>query len=165
MRYVFNTLAVLSLAACGIPGGQSTADDPTPPAGLDSTFMQAPGMPHSAMGSDALMVRMRQHMVMMQGQHADTGQAALAMHRMGAQMLAQMEKDRENAKLPADPRWTALLDSVRKDMAAMPGLRGGMMHGRGRGMMSESMTAHRDRMMRLMDMHESRLPQHQTPSR
>jgi hypothetical protein len=116
------------------------------------------------MGSGALMAQMRQHMMSMQAAHADTGQAALARHRMGAQMLAQMEKDIEAAKLPVDPGWSALLDSVRQDMATMPGMRGGMMRGQGRGMMSGAMTAHRDRMMRLMDLYENRM-QHQTSSR
>jgi hypothetical protein len=163
-----STLALLSLAACGTPDRQQAVEDAVPPAApasmLDSTVMQAPGMPHSAMGSGALMAQMRQHMMSMQAAHADTGQAALARHRMGAQMLAQMEKDIEAAKLPVDPGWSALLDSVRQDMATMPGMRGGMMRGQGRGMMSGAMTAHRDRMMRLMDLYENRM-QHQTSSR
>ena len=168
-RYVISTFALLSLTACGTPDGQPPVDDAVPPAApaamLDSTFMQTPGMAGSMMGSGALMAQMRQHMMKMQEAHADTGQAAKARHQMGVQILAQMEKDMVAAKLPGDPGWSALLDSVRQDMAAMPGMRGGMMRGQGRGMMSGPMTAHRDRMMRLMDLYEKRMEPHQTSSR
>ena len=169
MRYFISTFVLLSLSACGSARSESTADDAAPPAApaaaVHSAYTPAAEMPGRAMGSGALMAQMRQHMMRMQAEHADTGQAVMARHRMGAQMLAQMEKDIEAAKLPADPRWSALLDSVRQDMAAMPGMRGGMMRGQGRGMMSEPMAAHRDRMMRLMDLHENRMRQHRTTSR
>jgi hypothetical protein len=168
MRYIVSTLALVAMVACGNAADQSTADEAAPVAApaavVDSPPMPGHVMPNQAMGSGALMAQMRQHMTMMQANHPDTGQAAMVMYRMGAQMLAQMEMDVSAMKLPADPRWSALLDSVRQDMATMPGMRGGMMPGQGRGMMSEQMTAHRDRVMRLMDLHQSRMPQ-QTTSR
>lgn len=44
----------------------------------------------------------------------------------------------------------------------MPAMEGGRMQGRGRGAMSPAMTAHRNRMMRLMDLHQSLMQDHTT---
>ena len=156
MRYLAGLLLFIALAGCTQAADQPAAGRAAPAAELDTAVMPMQGM--AGMGSGPMMAQMRE---LMRTEHSDTGHTMMTGHlQMATQMLAQMEKDMQSMK--PDPRWSALLDSVRKDMAAMPAMEGGMMQGRGRGAMSPAMTAHRNRMMRLMDLHQSLMQDHTT---
>lgn len=63
------------------------------------------------------------------------------------QMLTAMDQDMKAMNMTADAPWLALADSVRSDVAALPGLSGEVLVLR--------MRAHAGRMRRLLQRHES----------
>lgn len=65
---------------------------------------------------------------------------------MMSQMLDGMGSDMRGMDMPAGREWTALSDSVKQDLADLPGLHGQEL--------STRMGAHADRVQRLMGMHE-----------
>jgi hypothetical protein len=65
---------------------------------------------------------------------------------MADSMLAQMSKEISDMKMPADARWSALMDSVRREMPRMPAMSASDM--------AKAMPAHHGRMTRLMDMYQ-----------
>jgi hypothetical protein len=73
--------------------------------------------------------------------------AALPIHRqMVANMLAQMNGDMRSMNMAADPTWTALADSVRRDLVQLPDVP--------ESQLPAAMPAHMGRVERLMAMHE-----------
>jgi hypothetical protein len=111
---------------------------------MDSMPMSGGGM---GMGDSALMSMMRAHMDSMM--RLSPGQMAgmMAAHdRMMSQMLDRMGADMRSMHMSADARWNALVDSVKADLADLPGLTGKELGSR--------MKAHEGRVRRLIAMHE-----------
>jgi hypothetical protein len=74
--------------------------------------------------------------------------ATMAAHdRMMSQMLDRMGSDMRNMKMSGDAKWNGLVDSVKADLAELPGLQGRELSAR--------MKAHADRVQRLLAMHEA----------
>jgi hypothetical protein len=100
------------------------------------------------MGGGAMMDQMHAHMRMMEGVSGDSMKAMLPMHRqMTANMISQFDRDMRGMNMQADARWTATLDSVRRDLTRLPEMSGNEL----RSFMPE----HSARLMRLMDMHRA----------
>jgi len=71
----------------------------------------------------------------------------MAAHQaMMSQMMDGMGGEMRQMKMAADPRWNALSDSVKRDLAELPSLKGQAL--------ADRMRAHADRTRRLMAMHE-----------
>jgi hypothetical protein len=137
--YVALTIAAVTLAACG-----KKPDAAQVPA-ADTTGMMG-GMPMAMQGMK---------MMPMMGAHLDS-LSAMAPARMAAMMAAHqdvasrmmdaMGADMRGMKMQPDSAWAALSDSLRQDLAELPGLSGGALQGR--------IQAHIGRMRRMMAMHE-----------
>lgn len=112
--------------------------------------MAMPGM-NGQMGgmmSGGMMDDMQQHMQRMMGAGADSMQSMMPMHRqMTANMLLMMNREMQEMNMTADTGWSATMDSVRRDLVRMPEM--------GSWELRELMPTHRDRVMRLMEMHQS----------
>ena len=105
-------------------------------------------MPARAIGSGAMVEQMRVHLQTMRAMTADSLRAALSMHReMVDAMLPQMTREMMQMKLPANPRWHVLMDSVHHDLDDMRGVTGVAL--------DSAVAAHRARLIRLMDLHDS----------
>jgi hypothetical protein len=73
--------------------------------------------------------------------------AMMAAHdRMMSQMMDRMGADMRSMNMSADPKWSSLVDSVKADLADLPGLQGKEL--------AERTKAHADRVRRLISMHE-----------
>jgi kynureninase len=66
--------------------------------------------------------------------------------RMMSQMMDRMGADMRGMNMNGDAKWNALADSVKADLAELPGLR--------RGELVARMKAHTARVQRLIAMHE-----------
>jgi hypothetical protein len=76
--------------------------------------------------------------------------AMMAAHdQMISQMMDRMGSDMRNMKMSGDAKWNALMDSVKADLAELPGLQGKELSAR--------LKAHADRVERLLAMHEGML--------
>lgn len=123
--------AVLIIAACG-------KKEQAPGEGGQMSGMQ--GM---MMRSDSMMPMMRAHLDSMAALPAN-----LAAHdAMMSQMLDAMGSDMRTMGMQPDSAWSALVDSVKRDLAELPSLSGQILETR--------MRAHIGRMRRLMDMHNA----------
>ena len=67
--------------------------------------------------------------------------------RMMSQMMDQMGADMRGMNMSGDAKWNALVDSVKADLAELPGLQGKELSARTK--------AHAGRVQRLIAMHES----------
>jgi hypothetical protein len=65
---------------------------------------------------------------------------------MMSQMMDRMGADMRRMNMSADAKWNSLVDSVKADLADLPGLQGKELSAR--------MKAHTDRVQRLLAMHE-----------
>src|SRR5207247_10609397 len=73
------------------------------------------------MMSAGRMDTMRTHIGMMEGMTGDRMKAMLPAHRqMVANMLSRMNGDMRQMGMQSDAKWTALADSVRRDLVRMP---------------------------------------------
>lgn len=137
-------VAVLVLAGCG---EKKTEQDTMPGMG-DMPGM--PGMPGMAMQSDSLMSMMRAHLDSLAGLAPQSPAGMIRVHdAMASRMLDAMGADMMGMGMgmKGDSAWTALTDSVRRDLAELPSLSGRALEAR--------MKAHIDRMRRLLGMHET----------
>ncbi len=128
--------AVLVFAACGEkkrqPGQQAM-----PGMG---------GMQGMGMRSDSMMPMMRAHLDSMAMMPAQFAASVLAAHdAMASRMLDAMGSDMTMMNMQPDSAWTALADSVKRDLADLPSLSGRALETRLRG--------HVGRMRRLLDRH------------
>ena len=144
--------ASLALGACGRDGAPATAD--TAASVVDGTagMPGMPGMDHGAMRDGmqggGMMEQMHAHMRMMDGAGADSMRSMVPMHRqMVANMIAQYNREMREMGMQGDAAWNATVDSLRRDLVRLPEL--------GAGEVRSFMPEHRDRVMRLMDMHRS----------
>jgi hypothetical protein len=133
------TLALLAgLAACG----GSDAPDADAEPGMEGMQGMDVG------GSDAAMEQMRAHLARMGGMRADSLSMQLPVHRqMVGNSLAQMNADMRSMNMPADAAWTALVDSVRADVVALPELNPAEL--------SAAIPAHLARVTRLLESHRT----------
>ncbi len=105
------------------------------------------GMPGMAMRSDSLMPMMRAHLDSLARMPAQFAAGMLGAHdAMMSQMLDAMGADMTAMGMKPDPGWTALTDSIRRDLADLPALSGRALDHR--------LKAHIERMQRLMAMHQ-----------
>jgi len=141
-------MAALAVVACGGSSGEKKADAAGGTAGrVDSGGMSMGGMRMGMEGMN-MMGMMRTNMDSMQHMSPGQMQAMMARHQdMASRMMDAMGADMRGMHMSPDAAWTALSDSVRQDLAELPGLSGKELEGRVRG--------HVDRMQRLMARHES----------
>ena len=140
----------LVLAACQREDAPATAG-----AAAGDTMAGMPGMAgmdHGAvqggMESGGMMDQMQAHMRAMDGAGADSMRAMVPMHRqMVANMVAQFNREMRDMSMQTDVGWDATVDSLRRDLVRLPELSAGEVQA--------FMPAHRDRVMRLMEMHRS----------
>jgi phage-related minor tail protein len=105
------------------------------------------GMQGMAMPGMQMMPMMRAHMDSMMGRSPAEMQNTMARHQeMMSQMLDGMGTDMRGMNMTGDSAWTALTDSVKRDLAELPGLEGQALEQRVRG--------HSERVGRLLAMHE-----------
>ena len=131
-------VAAIAVAACN---GKGQAADRAQPAGQ-------PGMGgQMGMGGSAMMPIMRAHMDSLMRMSPEQMSGMLAAHdRMMSQTMDRMGADMRGMNMSADAKWNSLVDSVNADLAGLPGLHGEELAAR--------MTAHADRVQRLITMHE-----------
>jgi hypothetical protein len=92
--------------------------------------------------------QMQAHLGSMRGAGGDSLKAMLPTHRpMTANMIAEMNREMRQMNMPADPAWTATVDSLRQDLVRMPEMSPAELQG--------AMPAHEARIERLMQMHRS----------
>ena len=137
-------------AACG--GKDETADRAQPADQQGTTGMKMDSMPmggdHMGMGGASMMPMMRAHMDSMMRMSPEQMSGMMAAHdRMMSQMMDRMGADMRSMKMSGDAKWNGLVDSVKADLADLPGLQGNELSAR--------MKAHADRVQRLLAMHEA----------
>lgn len=141
MRYPFMVAMAVVVAACG--GGTREANDTA--AGSTAAGGMA-GHDMGNMQSNAMMDSMTVHMSAMETANAAALQSMVPMHRqMAANMVAQINTEMGSMKMPADQRFTALMDSVRQDLTRLPDVSSAQL--------KAFMTDHHGRLSRLMQSH------------
>ena len=153
-------VALLPVAACDLAHERPAADSIIAAASVaatDTASMPMHTMPARSVGSGTMMEEMRATMRTVQVS-ADSVRTAMPMHRqMASDMLAQMNKETSDMKIPTDVRWSGLMDSLREDLARMPGMSASEL--------ATLMPAHHGRLTRLMDLHHERTQYKPAPVR
>jgi hypothetical protein len=141
---------VLLLVACS---GKSDKADQAPAAeqGMSGMSMDSMQMDRSmGMGGMKMMPMMRAHMDSIAGMSPAQMTRTMARHqRMMSQMMDQMGGDMRQMKMAGSAEWNALTDSVKADLADLPGLQGQEL--------AQTMRAHANRVRRLIASHEQML--------
>ncbi len=143
-----------AIAACS--GGGDRAGQAADSAGRMG-HMDSAGMGHTDSGGMSMggmhmqgmqmMPEMRAHMDSMMRMSPQQMQGMMAKHeRTMSQMMDAMGADMRGMSMSASQDWSVLTDSVKQDLAELPGLKGQELSGR--------MRAHADRVKRLIAMHE-----------
>lgn len=131
-------LATGILAACG--------RKPEPAQTPADTAGQMGGMQMNMQGMQ-MMPMMRAHLDSMAAMRPEQMAAMMAGHQdMASRMMDAMGADMRGMNMQPDTTWTALSDSLRHDLADLPGLSGEALRTR--------MEAHIARMRRMMTMHQ-----------
>jgi hypothetical protein len=143
------SVGAIALVAC--KGGERPAErtEPAgqPPTGGMSMDSMQMGGDHMGMGGSDMMPTMRAHMDSMMRMSPEQMSAMTGAHdRMMSQMMDRMGSDMRSMKMSGDARWNGLVDSVKADLAELPGLQGKELSAR--------MKSHADRVQRLLAMHE-----------
>ncbi len=135
-------VGLVGMAACSKPASNAAkAGDSSRTGG-----MTMGNMPMD-IKSTQMMGTMRGHMDSIAQMSPDQMRGMMATHEnMTSQMMDAMGADMRAMHVTPDSAWTALSDSVRSDLAELPGLSGEALETR--------MQAHADRMQRLMAMHQ-----------
>jgi hypothetical protein len=135
-------VALLASAACNKPKEAPPADSH---AGMTMASGPMEGMP--GMGSSGMMPMMQAHTDSMMRMSPERMSGMMASHeRMMSQMMDQMGTEMRQMKMSETPESSALTDSVKQDLAELPGLKGQALSGR--------MRAHAGRVQRLIAAHE-----------
>ena len=147
MRLIL-VLGGIVLAGCG---GKDASEQARAGEARDSMAgmkMDSGGMGgHRGMEGMGMMPMMREHMDSMMRMSPAQMTQMMAMHeRMMSQMMDRMGGDMRGMNMAGNEEWTALADSVKRDLADLPGLEGKALSAR--------MKAHGDRVRRLLAMHE-----------
>jgi hypothetical protein len=136
------SVAIVAIAACN--GKDQTAERAQPSGQQGMSGMNSDSMP---MGGSNMMPMMRAHMDSMMRMSPDQMSGMMTAHdRMMSQMMDRMGADMRSMNMSADAKWSALEDSVKADLADLPGLQGKELAAR--------MRAHSERVRRLISMHE-----------
>jgi hypothetical protein len=141
-------LGGIVLAGCGgkdagQPAGAGAGQGGMAGMKLDSGRMGGP----MGMGSMGMMPGMRAHMdSMMRRSPAEMARMMATHERMMSQMMDRMGADMRGMSMAGSAGWSALTDSVKRDLGDLPGLEGEEL--------SQRMRAHADRVRRLLGMHE-----------
>jgi hypothetical protein len=146
-------VVVVAAAVAACKGKDQASGQPVgPPAGQQGMGnMRTDSMPmgggNMGVGGSAMMPMMRAHMDSLVRMSPEQMTGMMAAHdRLMSQMMDQMGADMRRMNMSADANWNALTDSVKADLADLPGLQ--------RNELSARMKAHAGRMRRLMAMHE-----------
>ena len=108
------------------------------------------------MRSDSLMPMMRAHLDSLAAISPQFAASMVSMHEaMASRMLDAMGADMTAMGMKPDPAWTALADSIKRDLADLPGLSGRALDAR--------LRAYVERMRRLMATHESMMQKMKRP--
>ncbi len=139
-------LLLIGLAGAGACGKGA------PDTGKASGAPQMGAMPMGNMAIDMksmpMMGMMQAHMDSMARMPPEQMRAMMAAHQgMASQMLDAMGADMMAMHMAPDSAWSAVSDSVRRDLADLPGLSGQALKAR--------MEAHAERMRRFMAMHQA----------
>jgi hypothetical protein len=130
------TVAVLALVGC------KKKEQP------QSAMPGMQGMPGMVMRSDSLMPMMRADLDSLGRTPSQFAKGMLQAHEtMASQMLDAMGSDMTMMNMRPDSTWTALTDSVKRDLADLPSLSGRALEMR--------LTAHVSRMRRVLDLHRA----------
>jgi hypothetical protein len=130
-------VGALALVGCG-----KTKDQP------QSAMPGMQGMPGVVMRSDSLMPMMRADLDSLARTPSQFAQRMQQAHEaMASQMLDAMGSDMTMMGMHPDVAWSALVDSVKRDLAELPSLSGRALEAR--------VQAHAGRMRRLLGMHET----------
>lgn len=136
VNYFALAVAMVTLAACG----KKQEAPKAPPA--DSTT----GMQMSMQGMQ-MMPLMRAHLDSLGAMEPAQITAAMAAHQdLASRMMDAMGADMRGMNMKPDSSWAALGDSLRQDLAELPGLSGATLKTR--------VQAHIGRMQRMLAMHE-----------
>ena len=141
MRAIHGALvmAVVILAACGKKPEAAQVPAADTAGTMGGTQMAMQGM--------QMMPMMTAHLDSVGGMAPAQMAAMMPAHQdLASRMMDAMGADMRGMNMQPDAAWAALSDSVRQDLAAMPGLSGGTLQGR--------MQVHIGRMRRMMTMHE-----------
>jgi hypothetical protein len=142
MRVVHGVLAIamVTLAACDRKPEAAQAPAAGTAGGMAGMQMAMQGM--------QMMPMMRAHLDSFAGMQPAQMSAMMAAHQdLASRMMDAMGADMRGMGMKPDSAWTALSDSLRQDLADLPGLSGGPLKRR--------MQAHVGRMQRLMAMHQA----------
>jgi hypothetical protein len=140
---------VIAAAACKAKDQTAERAQPAEQQGMGGMKMDSMPMggDHMGMGGSDMMPMMRVHMDSMMHLSPAQMSGMMAAHdRMMSQMMDRMGADMRRMNMSADAKWNSLTDSVKADLADLPGLQGKELSAR--------MTAHADRVRRLLAMHE-----------
>lgn len=149
-------LAGVSILA-GCDGSDDRAeqarDSSATAAQLDSGGMEHKGgMAGMPMEGMQMMEEVRAHMDSVGRLPPEQMQAMMARHQaMMSRMMDAMGADMVGMRMSGTPEWNALADSVKRDLAALPEVRGGELSARVR--------AHAERVERLLAMHQRMMAQ------
>ena len=137
----FLAIALLVTAACGGKG-----DSPPAQAGDTTGDTMTGGMQMSMQGMQ-MIPAMRAHLDSLATMTPAQMSSAMAAHQdLASRMMDAMGADMRGMNMTPDSAWTALGDSLRRDLAVLSGLSGEALTAR--------MQGHSDRMRRMLGMHE-----------
>ena len=132
-------IGVLVLAACGEKKSE-------PQQQAMSGMSNMSGMAGMTMKADSLMPMMRAHLDSLARMPSPSAAGMLQAHEtVASQMLDAMGSDMRMMNMRPDSAWTALVDSVKRDLAHLPSLSGRALETR--------VKAHVERMRRLLELH------------
>jgi hypothetical protein len=140
---------VVAVSACKVKDQTADRAQPGDQQGMSGMKMDSMPMDGGRMGigDAASMPMMQAHMDSMMRVSPEQMSAMMATHeRMMSQMMDRMGADMRGMNMNGDAKWNALADSVKADLAELPGLR--------RGELVARMKAHTARVQRLIAMHE-----------
>jgi hypothetical protein len=143
------SLGVIATAACKAKDQNAERAQPAGQQGMGNMKMDSMPMGggNMGMGGAAMMPMMRAHMDSMMRMSPERMSAMMTAHdQMMSQMMDRMGADMRSMNMSGDAKWNALVDSVKADLAELPGLQGTKLAAR--------MKAHAGRVERLMAMHE-----------
>lgn len=147
MRLIL-VLGGIVLAGCGGRDAGEQAGAGEAQEGMAGMKMDSNGM-GGQMGMEGMRMvpMMREHMDSMMRMSPAQMSQMMAMHeRMMSQMMDRMGGDMRGMSMGGNAEWTALTDSVKRDLADLPGLEGKDLSAR--------MQSHAERVRRLLAMHE-----------
>ena len=156
-RLAIVLLAVSALAACGEEDEASEVVVEQPAGGMEGMggmqgmegMPQMGGMQMGGMQMDGgMMEQMEGHMQAMEGADGERYRAMLPQHRqMVANMVSQYNREmRDMMPMEDDSEWNQTIENLRQDLRQMPEM--------APQELESFMPEHRQRLMRLMEMHQ-----------